>query len=240
MLFQVTELPETELSKSHRERNEERFAKFGWDFVFDPVALPVFEEVVLPSLADFVFVKKGLFVKRISDDISHVLTFKQGRYGHMFGWGVSLSFVPHKWDDGCRFHRTLKSARCDLFEYEHNLLKDDPKAKILPYNDIDCMHGKKCFREDLIRAWKNLEPAIRTWFASLLTLDDVLRQAQFQAEHYHWQGPKLVCAFTLARLGRMDDGLKVLTELHASESQLYSIPELTKALRRIANSNALD
>ena len=232
------ELPENELSKAHKEKNAERFAKYGWNFVSDAAAISIFESVVLPSIADFICVKKGVFVKQINEDIFHVLTFKQGRYGHVFGWGVSLSFIPHKWDeDGCKFHRTLKSARCDLFEQEHNLIKDDPAAKIFPYNEIDSNHGEVCFREDLVRAWKNLEPVIRTWLSSITSLDDVLNQTQFRANNcnrYGGQGRKLEYAFTLAKVGRFEEGLVVLEELMKSCSQFFSSDELPKALRRIA------
>lgn len=232
------ELPENELSKAHRERDAERFAKYGWDFVSDATAISIFESVVRPSINDFVFVRKGVFVKQINEDIFHVLTFKQGRYGHIFGWGVSLSFVPHKWDeDDCKFHRTLKSARCDLWEHERDLIKDDPEAKIFRYNEIDINHGTVCFFEDLMRAWENLQPVIRSWLASITTLDDVLRQAKLMADncnHYGGDGRKLVYAFTLAKMGKFKEGIAVLEELMKSCSQFFSSPELPKALRKIA------
>lgn len=231
-------LPENELSKADRERDAERFAKYGWEFVSDAAAISIFESVVRPSINDFTFTKKGVFVKRISEDIFHVLTFKQGRYGHRFGWGVSLSFVPHKWDeDGCKFHRTLKSARLDLFEQEHNLIKDDPTAKIFPYNEIDINHGTVCFFEDTMRAWENLQPVIRKWLSSITTLDDVLRQARHMAENcnnYGGQGRELTYAFTLAKMGRFEEGLAVLEKLMKSCGQFFSSPELPKALRKIA------
>jgi hypothetical protein len=236
------ELPETELSKAYRERNAERFAKYGWDFVSDATAHSIFDSVVRPSINDFTFVKKGVYVKQINEDIFHVITFKQGRYGHVFGWGVSLSFVPHKWDEGgCKFHRTLKSARRDdLWEHGRNLIKDNPEAKIHPYNEIDINHGTACFFEDLMRAWENLQPVIRNWLASITTLEDVLRQAKLMADncnHYGGDGRKLVYAFTLAKMGKFEEGLVVLEDLMKSCSQFYSSDELPKALRLIADLN---
>lgn len=232
------EVPENELSKAFRERNAERFAKYGWDFVSDATAISIFDSVVRPSINDFTFARKGVFVKQINEDIFHVLTFKQGRYGHVFGWGVSLSFDPHKWDeDGCKFHRTLKSARCDLWEHQRNLIKDDP---IFPYNEIDITHGTACFFDDLMRTWENLQPVIRNWLASITTLDDVLRQAKLMADNsnnYGGDGRKLTYAFTLAKLGRFEEGLAVLEELMKSCSQFFSSPELPKALRKIADLN---
>jgi hypothetical protein len=131
----------------------------------------------------------------------------------------------------------LKSARCDLWEQERDLIKDDPKAKIFPYNEIDINHGTVCFFEDLMRAWENLQPVIRNWLASITTLDDVLRQAKIMADncnHYGGEGRKLVYAFTLAKMGKFEEGLVVLEELMKSCSQFFSSPELPKALRKIA------
>ncbi|NBV24814.1 MAG: hypothetical protein EBS05_23205 [Proteobacteria bacterium] len=233
--------PENELSKAWRERNDERFAMFGMDFVSDAVGRSIFESVVSPCITDFIGVRKGVFAKRIDEDICHVLTFKQGArapvYSLRFGWGVSLSFVPHKWDDGCKFHRTLKSARRDLFDYEHNLIKDDPATKFFAYNELDMMHGEVCFRDDLVRAWKNLEPVIRAWLGSITSLEGVLKQARFQMNHYNWDSAKLVYAFTLARMGRLEEGLIALEELRKLEHRFYSSDELPKAFRKIAKGN---
>jgi hypothetical protein len=230
------ELPENEYSKA----GKEKVAEYGgYNVISDAVAISIFESIVLPSLSDFVRVKKGLFVKQVDKDIFHVLTFKQGKTAYGFGWGVSLAYVPHKWDETCKFHRTLKSARCDLFDQEHNLRKDRTSAMNPPYNMIDFFLGEICFRDDLVRAWTNLEPIIRTWLTSITTLDEVLNQAKFQVTHsHHYQchfpSPRLVYAFTLARLGRVEEGAATLKDLMKSESQFYSSEELPKALRQIA------
>src|ERR1035437_2683634 len=235
------ELPENELSIAYEKRNKERFTKYGWDFVSDAIAISIFESVVRPSINDFTFVKKGTFVKQISEDIFHVLTFKQGRYGPVFGWGVSLSFVPHQWDeDGCKFHRTLKSARCDLWEHQRNLIKETPETKLFPYNHIDASHGSVCLFEDLMRTWENLQSPVRNWLAPIATINDVLRQAKLMADNHNNYGghtPQLKYAFTLAKMGRFEEGSAVLEELMKSCSQFFSSPELPKALRKIAKFN---
>jgi hypothetical protein len=226
--------PKSELYLAYKQRQDERFAKYGWDFVSDATAHAIFDSLVRPSINDFLSVSKGVFVKKISEDIFHVITFKQGRYGHVFGWGISLSFVPHKWDeDGCKFHRTLKSARCDLFEYESNLIKSDPKTKFFPYNEIDINHGTVCFFDDVARAWENLQAVIRNWLGSIIALEDVLREARFQMNNREWEWPKLVYAFALARTGKLEEGLAVLDELMA-QHQHFSSPELPKAMKKIA------
>jgi len=228
--------PKSERYLAFENRQNERFAKYGWDFVSDATAHTIFESVVRPSINDFLCVKKGVFVKQINEDVSHIITFKQGRYGHVFGWGVSLSFLPHKWDeDGCKFHRTPKSARRDLFENETNLIKDDPETKLFPYNEMDINHGTVCFFDDLMRAWENLQPVIRNWLGSITTLDGVLKEARFQIDNREWDGPKLVYSFTLARIGQYEKGLAVLDQLMVQHSY-YASPELPKALQKIAGT----
>jgi hypothetical protein len=151
-----------------------------------------------------------------------------------------LSYVPHKWEGACKFHRTLKSARLDLFETDGVLIKDIYSAETLEYG-ATFFHGEKCFHDELVRAWKNLEPIIRNWFSSVTTLDDVLAKAKFQLNHPTYKGyhhhnpdPKLVYAFTLAKTGRFQEGLIALEELRKSQSSFYSSDELPKALRQIA------
>jgi len=197
---------------------------------------------VLPALADFTRLKKSCFAKQINEDIFHAIKFERSRGSYVFRWGVSLSNVPHEWEEKYKFHRTLKSARFDLYDSTQSLTKDCYSATV--HLMASFLHGEECFREELATAWKNLEPVIRNWFAAAATLDGVLNTAKTQMnspanEHssahykYHHPRPKMVYAFTLAKIGRFQEGLIILAELQ-SENEFYSSDELPKALRQIA------
>jgi len=238
-LFASPERRETEYTKALDARN----AKYGvLGEVSASYANSIFESVVLPSVSDFVRVKNGLLVKQVNDDIFHVINFRRGKFFYSFWWGVSLSYVPEKWDDACKFHRTLKSAHLDLFETSDGLVKDPYSAEIFQFS-ASFLNGEQCFCDELARAWKNLEPIIRNWLATSTTLEGVLKMAEIQIAQtrkgfpQHSPIPKLVYAFTLARMGRMSEGLIALEELMKSNSQFYSSDELPKALRQIADLN---
>ena len=55
--------------------------------------------------------------------------------------------------------------------------------------------------------------------------------------HYGGHGRKLLYAFTLAKMGKFEEGLVVLEELMKSRSQFGEADELPKALRQIAGLN---
>ena len=87
---------DTEWTIAHKEK----LAKYGgYDVISDAAAISIFESIVLPSLNDFVRLKKGLFAKQIETNIFHVLKFGQGKTTYQFSWGVSLAYVPHQWDE---------------------------------------------------------------------------------------------------------------------------------------------
>ncbi|PYJ58478.1 MAG: hypothetical protein DME24_16295 [Verrucomicrobia bacterium] len=96
-------------------------------------------------------------------------------------------------------------------------------------------------REDLARACGNLKPIILHWFDSTSNLDGILNRAAVQVNHL-WQGfrhhpdPKLVYAFTLARLGRVSEGKTALEELIESNRETYGSIELRCALDKITKT----
>ena len=104
---------------------------------------------------------------------------------------------------------------------------------------VDTLHGEVCVRHDLTRAWCNLKPVIQDWFALCSSLEGVLRKSAEHVNHTwpsfrHFPDPKLVYAFTLARLGKLSDGASALEELVKSDGETYASNELRNALQRIA------
>jgi|SRR5947209_5499632 len=213
-----------------------RAEKYGYSKVPAAVVYTAFAEIVKPSTFGFAPMKSGLVAAKVSDDIFHVIELRSGKGDiYSFRWGVSLAYVPHDWCGKCTFHRTLKSVHLDLFEDAGEFLVRDPYSAEGWQYYTDSGHGEICMREDLARAWCNLKPIILHWFDTVSNLEGILDRATAHVNH-SWQSfrhhpdPKLVSAFTLARLGRVSEGKNALEDLMELNRETYCSIELRGAL----------
>ena len=213
-----------------------RAAKFGYGQVPASEVWAAFEQVVVPSCSGFLQAKRGLLARQINSDMFHLVSFGAGKGGiYGFRWGVSLAYVPHEWEEACKYHRTLKAVRFDLFEDPWEFLIEDLHSAEGWQYMADTLHGPTCFREDLARAWANLSPVITTWFSTVPDLPGVVSCANRHLRH-NWRGfrhhpdPNLILAFTLARLGKREEALTALSELGRADSVGYGSEILKSAL----------
>lgn len=176
------------------------------------------DEVMGADLSGFTRLKDGRYAKKIDADITHLaelLPWKGAQYS--LAWGVSLSYVPNKVSLPLRFHRTLNSARLDLWQDSHS--RAEPRTS--PSDLATGSRGEHVARSGLAAMWRWAFPLARTWWGSASTLDGILEIAVKQAvteqpgEVRHYPSPLLIHVLTLARLGRsteIDDPIAALTE----------------------------
>jgi hypothetical protein len=170
-------------------------------------------EIVASDLPDFVSLGRGLYVRPLDGEISHVLKllpWKGARYS--FNWGVSLAYVPTRLVLPLRFHRTVKSARLDLWEDHFTEIQEFP-----PNAYVDSLRGEVVARTELERAWTWTRPLAEAWWQAAATLEGVAQLAERQANagSLHAPAPRLVYLLTLARLNRLseiDTGKAALAE----------------------------
>lgn len=221
-------------------RLADRAKHFGWNEVPASVVYATFDEVVANSEPNFTLLKKGSLGRQVSRDITHLISFSPGGRGGMYGfsWGVSLAYVPHEWSPKPKFHRTLKSARFALWENIEFVVTDPSSREVETYL-VDAMHGEECMRSDLLRTWSKLQLRIRLFFEQSSNLEGVLNRATQHANRkwdsfLHFPDPKIVEAFTLARLGKSAEAETLLTGFIASQKSIESPQELLKALHTIS------
>jgi hypothetical protein len=112
-------------------------------------------------------------VRPIDDDITHLIGLQSLKgSSYCLIWGVSLSFVPHAWASGVRWHRTRKSARFDLFEAPA-LAEDLPDSQ---FDSVSAngLHGEVLLRKDLRRVWQAARNEIFAWLDGVTTVEAVL------------------------------------------------------------------
>ncbi len=211
----------------------ERERLHGVELVDGPAARAVFIDIVRDDLfaAGFVLDRDTRFAKVVSDDIIQLLrldAFKGRQYS--FCWGVSLSFVPHGWKRRLEWHRTVRSARMDLF---HRLGDDDSNDDSLSDRrpgEVDGLHGTMALREDMVAAWRQQRERMLDWFEAAASVEDVLTVAQCQAREPgsgpgHWPPPRLVEAFSQARLGRRPEAEAALDDALEGYAQFFEPSE---------------
>lgn len=212
-----------------------------WETVPATTIYQIFEDVV--KLPGFQIAKKGALAKQINDDVIHLLhltPYKGAMYG--FRWGVSLTYVPHSWENELRWHRSVKSATLDLWEQRADLPHAFNLTQLPPNSAIpSSLHGPELFEQNLRREWEDLKSTITSWFEKVSNLSGVLAMSEQQMRRSwqgprHWPPPSLIHAFTLARMGdfaKATAELKAITEFDVSDANGL----LLKALMQVSSQS---
>jgi hypothetical protein len=223
-----------------KKRVQDRAARVGWAEVRAETVYRAFDDIVAKSEPDFTPLKNGLLAKMVSEDIVYMINLSAGKGGtYAFRWGVSLSFMPHEWDEKPKFHRTVKSARMDLFEYPYGFLVPEENSASFSEYMVDAMHGDDYMKNDLQESWSKVRPPVHAFFDSVSTVDGVLKKAEEHAAR-EWRGmrhspdPGLVRAFALARLGRQAEAETVVNEVIKARNNNESAQGLLAALKQVS------
>jgi hypothetical protein len=194
-------------------------AKYGNEVVPTATVYETFDEIAQPARLGFSPIKRGLYGRAVSDEITHLMKL-QALKGASYSvwWGVSLAYVPHEWRERLRWHRSFKSARFELFEtpttYFPELESDwREKNKYIAAKG----HGESYLRETMQTMWEQLHEHILAYFSATQSLAGVLQKAQEQIQRtvlwrYHYPNPMLIVALTLGRMGRPEDAEVTLNE----------------------------
>jgi hypothetical protein len=176
-------------------------------------------DVLSDDLHDFASSGRGVYVRPIDGDVAHVLKLQAWKgASYSFNWGVSLAYVPTKLALPLRFHRTVKSAKLDLWEDHFTDTQDFPSQAY-----ATAFAGESAARSSLDQAWRWARPRARAWWEAATTLEGVLELAELQAtkdmagKAHHVPAPQVVQLLTLARLHRTSD---VERHLESSEAPL--------------------
>lgn len=213
--------------------------KYGHESVPFSRVYPHFEEITGIMERGFEPLGTGLYAKPINDDIVHLVKvfFTKGG-GCIIRWGVSLSFVPHKWNKKPQWHRTLKSSQFDLSEFS-SVYFHSGKWRQDEELAASVLHGEKFLHVSLQVLWRRTEQGIADWFDSTTDVQGVLSKA---TEHTSRTPrglaplpyPELICTFCLARLGRSEESQTAFQAfLVKSKETPESIVNLQTAIEKI-------
>lgn len=227
-------------TRGNTERTDEvgsiRLDQYPYDLVSAECVDNAALEIVEADALGFEHLKKRIWVRKVTPDIFQLLSLTATKgAGYVFRWGVSTTYLPHDWDPKPKFHRTLKSARYDLFEDAGEFIVRDPYSEESRFYLVEGLRGEEALRKTLRRTWNKLRPYLQSWFSEAASLEGVLTKAQTQVSHHwrsfrHFPDPKLVVAFTLARIGRIDEARETLRGLVSEIPESYGSSVLADAL----------
>jgi hypothetical protein len=184
-------------------------ARHGYRAVPASKVYELFEATAQPAALGFSSIKTALYGRAVNDDIVHLLrllALKGASYS--ICWGVSLSYLPHRWSTGLRWHRSFQASRFDLFETPHDYFP----AVMADWREGEkyiahTQYGESYLQENLQVMWEQIGDEILGWFSATQSLAGVLEKAREQVERkrtgpQHQPNPLMVYAFTLGRMGR--------------------------------------
>jgi hypothetical protein len=204
------------------------------------------EETVKPSELGLTRLRPGFYVRDVGLGMFQILKASEWQgAAYDFTWGVSLPFVPHEWKARPRFHRTLKSARLDLFECgQDRSMRDGHQWHEV--EAFDTLYGESVLRQQLEGVWERAQPRAEAWWDSVQTVDAVLAVALRQSDaaalprlglFSNWPPPLVVAAFAAASLGRISEAEELLAREDHPDI-VKALSELRDGLRVVAESNA--
>ena len=217
-------------------------AKYGYSTVPASVVYQAFERIARLERKGFTPIKTGLYGRVINEDIVHLIKLQplKGR-DYTVWWGVSLSFIPYKWDTRLRWRRTFKSSRFALFETPFDYFSlGTANWRERERFVANTLHGEEYFKRTLEELWRRLEGEIDSWFGSTESLSGVLEKAREQVERKwigpsHHPNPLMVYAFTLARLGYIEEAHIAIEKYFQLGFETSKAQEnLMKALEKIS------
>jgi hypothetical protein len=182
------------------------------------------DEVLGAALPGFQAVKSGSYARSAGPDVTQVVQLKAWK-GELYtiAWGVSLSFVPDRLALPLRFHRTLKSARLDLWDDSLALAERQGAAR----DDaiVSASGGEKAVQRGLQAVWRSVEPHARSSWMSTQSLEGVLAFADVIAADAHsdirYPPAHVVAVLSCARIGREAEAMQRLSllDLEAEEQE---------------------
>lgn len=197
--------------------------KYGIQFVSAETIYRVFEEIVQPTQLGFLPIRKGVYAQIVNNDITHLLKLVALK-GTLYTlkWGLSLSYVPHEWRKGLRWHKSFKSSQFDLFCLANEGVYHGADWRELISYLIQTSNGEEYLRLTTKTMWGALRQEVINWFSSTQTLQSVLQKADEQVKskpNYHSPEPLLVYAFTLARLGELEKAKDTVAKVFSSSKE---------------------
>ena len=164
------------------------------------------EEVIDPGSLGFERVNGRTWGRLGDPSIKLLTTGRTKGYGLELRWAVSLPFVPHRILPSPQFHRTLKSARMDLFETSQNVTPSQGTGE--DYGTIDTGLGETCLKDDAARVWATVRSIAVAFWAGTDSIQEIYETAlrhreleQARLRMHHLPEPAVVAALVAARLG---------------------------------------
>src|ERR1700683_3395522 len=90
-------------------------------------------------------------------------------FGAVMSWGLSLSFIPNISRSRLVYHRTMRSARPDVFEWPRSYRESFSGSEF--FAKVDCRSG--VFEHSLESYFSGIAPEVMGWFQRVGSIDSI-------------------------------------------------------------------
>lgn len=179
---------------------------------------------------DFIRLKPGFLARSVTDEIIQVMRLQLGKgMSCNFIWGVSLAWLPHIFEPRPRFHRTLKSARFDLFEWaeryplQPDMSRHDCSVSLghgVEYMELTCNTMLDFFKPHVEQFFNAIDSpnAVCDYLNAMYTGNDCRLDV-------HSPHPLLVLIFTEAKLGNIDNAYRAMDRYYGRKR---GVPQVSR------------
>lgn len=200
--------------------------QYGYHPISPSRCYQIIEANILPHQMGYEEIKPNLYGRQVHADIVQLIKFLilKGQ-NYTIWWGVSLRFLPHRWNNRLSWHRTFRSSRLDLFEIPFDYLVNANSS----WEEQDRLISPSFYGEDFFQIcvsnmWKYLQPEIDSWFDKAKAFPGILELSNDQIQRtwtgpHHFPDPLLVHAFTLARMGKIEEGRRAINQYFTSSTE---------------------
>jgi hypothetical protein len=211
--FTIRSWPSTPAERRLHQMLEQRRRRYGHELVPRPEVYSIIERVTGVAALGFVEVGARVWARRHDDQHTHVVQFQATKgNGIALMWGVCVPYVPTSLLPRPSWARTPKQTRLILWESSREVWPDNVPP---PQGVVDTASGPRCVEDDAGLIWSAVRPRADAFWRGASDVEGVLATAEAQAVAdlpLHGFKPHIAAAFALARLGRVDDALRRLTE----------------------------
>jgi hypothetical protein len=150
-------------------------------------------------------------------------------------WGVSLSLVPALSASRVVYHRTMRAARLDVFEWPQSY-RESFSGSVL-FARVDCRND--FFERSLTEYFSGIAPELAGWFERVRSIESIDQELERQvrspelAYRLHHPSPAFVLAFVKAARGDLSTAERMLAATLPDSTDGEQLTALRLALARV-------
>jgi hypothetical protein len=194
------------------------------DYVSASRSRDLVAEAMTSVLVSFVPVRPGVWSRALSEEIQAMYSIDAWKGAHLsIGYGISCSWIPMRAGDRDPYHWPTARRMMRRHLFVDHFTAHHPRTR-----HISRLTSEGSLRTTAHAAAREAGRRAEKWWATVGSATGVLAEARRQAtnpDDIHHPRAQFVVAFTLARLGRLDEALEAFASLDLERDETAEIAQ---------------